>query len=340
MRFFTWTWSTGKKPTKPVWTDLARFLKKGPSTESLGAWIQISLPNHSEEEGTRVKKDEPVSAGFCWWKGSRFGFQLASWNVVFGIFRPFDPSSRWGVLLWTLSSPWASTTRFPWRSMLSTCHCLMVLKRFSKSPHFLSEMTQMTFRWPKKVQVSPLVAFEVQKNAGPQSLCVVLVKSTSTFSCNRRVLVPYLEFTSWYFGVCWPLNGTKCHGWLVDIPRSYSHHPALTNNDSEARRAMGVLLSIASSLTLGYLWCNFASVFFFALDSCGSLSCIMSSRTFWANQKLSEIFCDDFKGPTTFAWRFILPLTLPTHFFLRQFPVNNGMIPRFWWPAWTIIAWL
>lgn len=69
---------------QPVWTDLARFLKKGPSTESLCAWIQISLPNHSEEEATRVQNDEPVSAGFCWWKGSRFGFQLASWNDVFG----------------------------------------------------------------------------------------------------------------------------------------------------------------------------------------------------------------------------------------------------------------
>lgn len=48
------------------------------------------------------------------------------------------------------------------------------------------------------------------------SLCVVLVNSPSAFSCNGRVLVPYLEFSSWYF---WnrPLNGTKCHGWLVTL---------------------------------------------------------------------------------------------------------------------------
>ncbi len=61
------------------------------------------------------------------------------------------------------------------------------------------------------------------------------------------------------------------------------------------------------------------------VDSC---SCT-SSRTFWPCQKFSEIFCDAFRGPTTFGWIFILPLTPPTFFFLRQFPVevsfNNGI---------------
>lgn len=143
-------------------------------------------------------------------------------------FRPFD-FIYLGVLLWTSSSPWASTTRFPWRSMLSMCHCLTVLKRFSKSPHFLSEMAQMMFRWPKKVQVSPLAAFEVHKNPGPPRFCGACEKHEH-FVCNGRVSVPYVEFSSWYsWSWNWPLNGTKCHGWLVDIPQSYTHHPALTN---------------------------------------------------------------------------------------------------------------
>lgn len=101
------------------------------------------------------------------------------------------------------------------------------------------------------------------------SLCVVLVNSPSAFSCNRRILVPYLEFSSWY-SWNWPLNGTKCHGWLVTL---------ITQLSQTMIRRHVAHWECCSQLRPAWLWdvfwCNFA--FSSPLDSCGSLSCIMSS---------------------------------------------------------------
>lgn len=174
-------------------------------------------------------------------------------------------------------------------------------------------------------------------------LFVVLVNNslstfcaTDLFWCNIWSLpVDIVELTFW-------TEQSAMVGWWI------FHDPTLITRLSQTmiRRHVApweCCSQLRPAWLLRYFWCSFVSTFFFALDSCrfSVASCLQGlpepAKSF---RKFSVMLLRDLQHLAEdlyYPW--------PSQpIFLLQFPVevsfNNGMIPRFWWPAWTIIAWL